>query len=125
MTNPVVWKSTKLDRVCSSTLAAESLALHKAVDHALFIQKTLKVLQGEHVPVVIECFVDNKGVLELVQKTKDPTERRLICIMSELREMVEKSEITINFIPSKKMPADVLTKKGKNGDIIRMCLTSE
>ena len=123
--NPVTWKSVKLDRVCHSTLAAESLALLKAVDHTIFIQKTIKEMLGESLEVTIECFVDNKGLLELVQKTRDPTEKRLICTMASLREMVEREEILVRYTPSNKMPADVLTKKGPSGDVLRSCFQSD
>ena len=64
--NPVTWKSVRLERVCNSTLAAESLALLKAVDHAIFIQQTIKQLLGMSSTVKIHCYVDNKGLLELV-----------------------------------------------------------
>ena len=120
--NPVTWKSVKLDRVCSSTLAAESLALLKAVDHALFIQQTLKQMLGPATEIKIQCYVDNKGLLELVNKTKDPTEKRLIVTMASLREMIEREEITVAYIPSKKMPADVLTKRGPSGDVLQSYL---
>ncbi|XP_063688395.1 uncharacterized protein LOC134821623 [Bolinopsis microptera] len=99
--NPVCWKSVKLDRVCYSTLAAESLALLKAADHTIFIQQTLQQILGDSLNVTIDCFIDNKGLLELVQKTKDPIEKRLIVTMASLREMVEKGEITVNFMPSR------------------------
>ena len=33
--NLMTWRSVRLDRVCSSTLTAESLALLKAVDHSM------------------------------------------------------------------------------------------
>ena len=119
--NPVCWKSVKLDRVCYSTLAAESLALLKAADHTIFIQQTLRQILGASLNVTIDCYIDNKGLLELVQKTKDPIEKRLIVTMASLREMVEKGEITVNFMPSRTMPADVLTKRGPSSQSLRMC----
>ena len=123
--NLITWKSVKLDRVCTSTLAAESLALYKAVDHTLFIQKTIQQMLGESTKVMIECYVDNKGLLELINKTKDPTEKRLICTMASLREMVERAEIKVSYIPSKEMPADVLTKRGAKGDVLRSYIDTD
>lgn len=117
--NPIVWKSVKLNRVCQSTVAAESLGLLNAIDHTLFIEKTLKDIIGTQNSVEIQCFVDNKGLLELVYKTKDPVEKRLICTVASIREMIERGELTVIYIPSKKMPADVLTKRGPSNAVIR------
>merc|ERR1712212_1090965 len=73
--NLISWKSVRLDRVCSSTLAAESLALLKAVDHSIFILQTIKQMIGTGSDdIKIKCYVDNKGLLELINKTKDPSE---------------------------------------------------
>ena len=113
----------KIDRVCRSTVAAESLALLNATDHVLFINVTIKLLFGEEYPVHINCYIDSKGLLELVNKTKDATEKRLIITMSEIREMIERKEIKVNYIPSKMMPADVLTKRGVDSKSLRNCLS--
>lgn len=122
--NPVAWKSVRIDRVCRSTLAAESLALSAAADHVLFIKENLKKLVGNITPISIDCYIDSKGLKELLEKTKDPSEKRLIVTMAELREMVENEEINVHLIPSKKMPADVLTKRGVDCNILREFLTS-
>lgn len=124
--NLISWKSIRLERVCSSTLAAESLALFKAVDHTLLIQSVLKQLIGTvNADVKIHCYVDNKGLLELINKTKDPTEKKLITIMASLRESVERKEIEVSYIPTKEMPADVLTKKNASGFVLKSFLEME
>ena len=69
--------------------------------------------------------IGSKGVLELVNKTKDPIEKRLIITMAEIREMIEHKEIKVDYIPSKLMPADVLTKRGVDGKVLRMCLNDD
>ena len=124
--NLISWKSIRLERVCSSTLAAESLALFKAVDHTLLIQSILKQLIGAvNTDVKIHCYVDNKGLLELINKTKDPTEKKLITTMASLRESVERKEIEVSYIPTKEMPADVLTKKNASGFVLKSFLEME
>ena len=116
----------RLDRVCSSTLAAERLALLRAIDHSVFIQQTLKQMIGsENTDIRIQCYVDNRGLIELINKTKDPTEKRLIVTMASLRESVEKEEIDVTYIPSKMMPADVLTKKSASGLVLKSYLDME
>lgn len=124
--NLISWKSVRLERVCSSTLTAESLALFKAVDHAMLIQQILKQLMGSvNAEIKIHCYVDNKGLLELINKTKDPTEKRLITTMASIRESVDRQEIEVSFIPTKKMPADVLTKKSASGLVLKSYLEME
>ncbi|KAL5253495.1 hypothetical protein ACHWQZ_G013327 [Mnemiopsis leidyi] len=124
--NIISWKSVRLERVCSSTLTAESLALFKAVDHAMLIQQILKQLMGSvNAEIKIHCYVDNKGLLELINKTKDPTEKRLITTMASIRESVDRQEIEVSFIPTKKMPADVLTKKSASGLVLKSYLEME
>ena len=67
----------------------------------------------------------NIGLIDLVNKTRDPTEKRLIVTMASLREMVERDEIKVSYIRSKEMPADVLTKKGPSGSVLQSHLTSD
>ena len=45
--------------------------------------------------------------------------------MASLRESVEKEEIDVTYVPSKMMPADVLTKKNATGIILKSYLETE
>ena len=117
--NPLIWKSVKLDRICQSALAAEALSLVKAVDHAVFIQQTLLDIIGVN-SVPIKCVIDSKSLYEILTKTKDPQEKRLIVILAPIRESIERNEIEVCRILSKQMPADILTKRrGVNPAVIR------
>ena len=121
--NPIAWRSARHDRVFQSSLAAECVGLQKAVDHAVFIQKTVSItLKNKVVP--IECCIDNSSLNDLLHKTKDPEEKRLLCAMAPItiREMIERNEISLELIKSKKMPADILTKRGLNDTLIKMHL---
>ena len=120
--NPIVWKSLKIERTCQSALSAEGLALVKAVDYAIFLQRTLSdmnVCTG-HIP--IKCFTDSKSLYEVLVRTRDPEEKKLLCILAPLRDSIERREMTIERISTKEMPADVLTKRGVNSKILRLHL---
>ena len=52
---------------------------------------------------------------------RDPTEKRLICSMAPIKEMISKQEIRIKLIGTKDMPADILTKHGVDVRNIRDC----
>ena len=122
--NPIIWKSTKIERTCQSSLEAECLALLKAVDHAMFVQKTLQDIFPKAESKII-CYIDNKSLNDLLLGIKDPTEKRLICSMAPIKEMIGKMEIEMNLIKTKEMPADILTKHGVNGRNIRDCILSD
>ena len=118
--NPVAWKSIKIERKCQSSLEAECLALLKAVDHALFVQKTLQNLYQSAKSEIV-CHVDNKSLNDLLLGLKDPTEKRLICSMAPIKQMISKQEVNVKLIRTKEMPADILTKHGVDGRNIREC----
>ena len=71
--------------------------------------------------VPIECYIDNYSLNDLLHKTKDPEEKRLLCAMAPIREMIERNEISVELIKSK-MPADILTKRGLNDTLMKMHL---
>ena len=117
--NPIIWKSIKIDRVCQSALGAEALGFIKALDHAIFIQQTLQMMLNTTENIPIEGFTDNKGLYEILHKTKDPEENKLICSIAPLRDNMERGEITVTRITSKEIPADILHKRGVNSNVIR------
>ena len=55
-------------------------------------------------------------------RTRDPEEKKLLCILAPLRDSIERREMTIERISTKDMPADVLTKRGVNSKILRLHL---
>ena len=122
--NPVVWKSIKIERTCQSSLEAECLGLMKAVDHSLFIQKTLLDIYPEAKSEIL-CHIDNESLNDLLLGLRDPTENRLICSMAPVKEMISKQEIVLKLIKTKEMPADILTKHGVDGRNIRDCFSCD
>ena len=108
---PVLWSSKKIKRVARSTLTAEALALTEAVDSAVFIKVALEDVLGRHTPP-ITAYVDNKSLADVVKTTHVPAEKRLIIDLGAMREMVEKEELVVEWIPNEKQLADVLTKQG-------------
>ena len=117
--NPVAWKSVKIERVCRSALAAEGLGMVNAIDHAMFVMETLQKMMDTDRKIPIVCYTDNKSLSEVLQKTKDPEEKRLICALAPIRDSIERNEIVVKLIKSKEMPADILTKRGVNSCVLR------
>ena len=61
---PVYWQSRKIRRVVKSTLAAETLALVDCAEIAVYIQRIIMDLCGKLVDIPINCFVNNKSLLD-------------------------------------------------------------
>ena len=99
--NPIAWKSVKIERVCQSALAAEGLGMVKAIDHAAFIMETIQKMLKREEKIPIVCFTDNKSLFEVLQKTKDHEEKRLVCALAPIRYAIERNEIVVRRIASK------------------------
>ena len=111
---PVSWSSNKIKRVVRSTLAAETLAFTEAADTAFYIQKLLiEILQTSSIPAIpIMCLTDSQSLFETIGTSHQTTDRRLRVEISAIREMVEKEEISVEWVSKDKQLSDVLTKKG-------------
>ena len=64
---PIQWQSKKIRRVVKSTLAAECLALHDAVDNAFYIKNVVSDLLN--INIEIHCFVDNNSLVDFVHSS--------------------------------------------------------
>ena len=58
---PLCWKSNKIQRKINSTLAAETLALREAVDHAILLRNLLKSMLCTKLDFPAESWTDNKN----------------------------------------------------------------
>ena len=113
--NLLGWQSKKLKRVVRSTLAAETLALLDAIDHAIYISSLYQDLfYGSHTQVLpIEAIIDNDSLYQSLQSTKHVTERRLRVDIGALKEqLMGDPQNIINWVGTKQQLADCLTKQG-------------
>ena len=130
---PIQWKSNKIRRIVNSTLAAEALALENGIKEAIYQQAILCEL-FERFPLKIECYVDNKGVVDAVHSTHAVEDKLTRLSIAIIREHLRKGEInSVSHIHGQNMIADPLTKQGaspnllldvlKNGIIPKECLS--
>ena len=108
---PISWSSRKSRRVARSTLTAETLAAVDAVDTAFVVKKILEEILARELPA-ITLKVDNKSLYDAVKTTNTLAEKRLMIDMTALRQMVERREVEIEWIPTGQQLANVLTKEG-------------
>ena len=118
--NLVDWSSRKIKRVVHSAFAAETLACNDGMGAAIYVRQILsEILYGDPKLRVIPIhgFIDSNQLLQSIQSTKQCEEKRLRLDVSEIQECVERGDIeSITWVPTQKMLADCLTKKGANSE---------
>jgi hypothetical protein len=109
---PVSWKSRKQPVTATSSTKAEYIAYSITTKEAVWLQKVLTDLHY-HYPDVkkVLLYGDNKPALSL---TSNPTHhshtKHILVPYHYVREQVEEGCISIEYIPTRLMPADGLTK---------------
>ena len=122
---PILWKSKKLERKVKSTIAAETLALLEGAEYSVYLAHILKQLI-EGMEVKIQCYTDNKSIVEALQSTKKLSSPMLNIDTLILREFLEKGEIEpIKWVKGEKQLADPLTKLGVCTDKLKNVLSRD
>jgi hypothetical protein len=109
---PIAWRANKQDTVTTSSTEAEFLALSQTAKEAIFLSRLLQALTVRlDEPLTILC--DNRQTLRLLieESAKLTTKLRHVDIHSHwLRQEVREKRIILDWVPTKQMPADGLTK---------------
>lgn len=122
---PVFWQSRKIRRVVKSTLSAETLALLEGAESAVYLSKILREISGCG-DLKINCFVDNKSLVDALYSCRSIEDRRLRIDMAVLRDMLERKEITeVAWIDTSQQLADCLTKKGASPERLRAAVSRD
>ena len=119
---PIFWQSRKLKRVVKSTLAAETLALGEGAEASFYIASILKeVTKTKEMP--INCFVDNKSLVDALSSSKQVEDRRLRIDIAVLDDMLGKKEINcVKWVDTCNQLADCLTKRGASTERLRTAI---
>ena len=106
---PLTWKSHKLKRVAKSPLAAETMALVEAAEHAQLMKATIiEIFSLKSFPIV--CCVDCKSLVDAVHTSTTLEDNRTYIDVCALREMVERDEISVKHVKAGNQLADCFTK---------------
>lgn len=92
-----------------STIEAEYVAASEAVKEAIWLNRLFsEIAPLEKVPVI---FVDNASAIKFAKSSNFHKRSKHISVRFHfVRECVETSQLTIEYISSKKQIADILTK---------------
>ena len=106
----ISWKSTKQKSVALSTVESEYMAMCQAAKEAVWLSGLLEDLGIDlRGPLVI--YGDNQGVLALTQNPDThPRSKHIDIQYHYTRELIQAGRIAVNYIPTKLMIADALTK---------------
>jgi hypothetical protein len=105
----VAWSSRQQQTVAASTVEAELMALAEATKQALWLQKLMHCLPMQVLPMQI--YGDNQGTIALVHNEGSSARTKHIAIHHLFtRDRISTGEISVSYISTKEMTADVLTK---------------
>ena len=112
------WSSTKIQRVVSSTLEAEALALKEGLNNAIYLGCLLTELLYDDFKtnkIPIEAFVDNEPTERSIRSTKQVSEKRLRVDIGEIQRLIEEKEVKdVKWVSKNNQLADGLTKRDVN-----------
>ena len=122
-TAPIQWQSKRVKRVVKSTLGAECLALHDAVDSAFYVKNVVAELLK--INMEIHCFVDNNSLVDNIYSSTNVEDKRLVLDMCALKEMMEREELhSVRWVSKKRQISDVMTKSGASPVTLQRVLTT-
>lgn len=105
----VSWTSHKQSSVAVSTMEAEYMAVSDASREAIARSQLFDELQANLPTPLILC--DNQGALDISENPTNYQRAKHIDIGYHfIRHALQNEKITLDYIPSKENPADVLTK---------------
>ena len=110
---PIEWRSNKIKRKVSSTLAAEMLALSNALEAAIGTRDQIYEMSAGKINLKIKAITDNKSARDAIYSEKANDQKRLRAEIAGIKETIDNGEIEeIKWVAGQYMLADILTKKG-------------
>ena len=123
---PIVWTSKKVKRVVKSPLAAETLAVQEAVEHATLVKAVIcEMYDLEESEIPIVCITDSKSLRDTVHTTTVVEDKGLMIDLCCLREKIQGELITVKWVPAAKQLADCLTKSTASAALLMKVLAGD
>ena len=124
---PIIWKSHRLKRVVKSAMAAETMALLEAAEHAMLIKTIIGEIHNiDATKIPIICITDSKSLYEASYTTNVLEDKRLHIDICAIREMLSRKEIhSIKWTEAANQLADCLTKGTSSSDKMLKVIAGE
>jgi hypothetical protein len=95
--------------VAASTVEAEFMAISAAVKEALWLQKLMRSLGQEIMP--LQIYSDSQGAIALAKGEAISARSKHIAVHYFFsRDRISRGEVSLDYVPTGEMAADVLTK---------------
>lgn len=110
---PVCWQSKRQKSVATSTTEAEYIALFEASKQSIWIKRLLTELKIASKVVDYDgmrVYTDNQSALALVKGTNSTKAKHIDVAYHFAKDCVQNDTIKVEYIPTKEMLADILTK---------------
>ena len=112
-TSPIAWQSKRVSRVVNSTMAAETLAMVKALDAGFLVASLVgELLHNGEKKIQLDAVTDSEALYESAYSTKSLQDRRLRIDIAIIREYITNDDCVMKWVPSGDQLADILTKEG-------------
>ena len=110
---PLLWQSRRIKRVVRSTLAAETMALIECAEASVYLGYIInEILLKNKNKIKINCFVDNKSLVDTISSQKLTDDRHLRINMACLNDLILKENVVVHWVQSGEHLANCLTKHG-------------
>ena len=108
---PIMWSSNRINRVVTSSMAAESLVAGTAADAGYAAQQSLCSATGLAPNVFpLEVFTDNNDTYQALNLSKGISDRRLRVEVAKLADDIERERYTLSYSPAAGTLADRMSK---------------
>ena len=116
---PVHAKSSKQKIVTKSSTEAEFVGTSDSVNQALYLMNFLRK-QG-HIINSVTLYQDNQSCMALIKKGKSSSERTRHMDIRQfwISEKVSNGDIKVEYLPTERMFANILTKPLQGGQFVR------
>ena len=107
------WAAHRMRRVCHSSQSAEIMAMNEGLNDAAYIRTMINEMTSTWVEG--EIITDCKNAFLAITKTTAPSDKRVRCEASAIREALMEKEVNkIRLVRGKSQLADLLTKRRTN-----------
>jgi hypothetical protein len=106
---PISWKSKKQAIVSLSSMEAEYIALTETVKEGMWLQKLQEDLKLNKEALII--YEDNQSCIRTASDViRNERSKHIDVRYHFVRELVNKKEVRLEYLPTEHMPADLMTK---------------
>jgi len=107
---PIIWSSSRQHSVALSTCEAEYIALSVTTQSVIWLRELLKEISFP-IGRPTEVYSDNQAAIQLAKNPNSAARTKHINVRFHfLQQHVKNKDITVIYLPTASMPADMLTK---------------